>query len=96
MAQLTSAISEDNTRHEPYYQRGLAHHELGNYSGAINDFTRNISLVGETWGNLYLRGRAYDADGQTANALADYQASLALGPANGPANEMRQRIEQLG
>jgi formylglycine-generating enzyme required for sulfatase activity len=76
-------IALDPNLPDGYYHRAHAQHELGEYVQVVDDLTEVIALDADFdigykgWGNIYtLRGLAYNALGQDAQAIADFERAL--------------------
>lgn len=63
-----------------YFIWGYAKHELGNYNGAIADYTHAIRLKPDTAGFYALRGLARQQLEQYLDAIADYDKAIRLKP----------------
>jgi tetratricopeptide (TPR) repeat protein len=77
-------IANDGADSVAYLDRGVTNEKLGNLEPAIRDYTRSIELapsveVHVNRGNVYLNLQ------QSEQALADFNAALALAPDNLPA-----------
>lgn len=77
---LNIAISAKPDNFDGYFLRGVAKYSLGDYRGAIDDFTKTLDIH-----PLYVRALQYRgiSHAQLANyndALADYRAAIKLDP----------------
>jgi eukaryotic-like serine/threonine-protein kinase len=70
-----------------YELRGIAKNAIGDFSGAIGDFTRSIELSGEDDRPRLLcyRGWTYEASTAHRPAFQDFEAAIRLAPANAEA-----------
>jgi eukaryotic-like serine/threonine-protein kinase len=70
-----------------YELRGIAKNAIGDFSGAIGDFTRSIELSGEDDRPRLLcyRGWTYEASTAHRPALQDFDAAIRLAPTNAEA-----------
>jgi lipoprotein NlpI len=65
---------------QPYHNRAVAYHFMGDYDRAIADYTDVIRL-GPTNAAAYIdRGNAYRASGDFSRAIADYTDAIRLDP----------------
>lgn len=71
----------DQFEHYHYY-RGYMHFENGNLNHAVADLTLATREEPKNAAVFYQRGRAYDAQRMTAQAMADYTAVITLNPAD--------------
>jgi tetratricopeptide (TPR) repeat protein len=58
-----------------YYDRGLLHHLAGEYSLAVDDYTRALGLMNGSNDALEARGDAYEDEGRDDLARVDYYQS---------------------
>ena len=65
---------------ETYFVWGYAKHELGNYNGAIADYTKAIRLKPDYAGVYALRGLAKQQLEQYPAAIADYNKAIRIKP----------------
>ena len=76
-----------------YANRGVINYNIGDYGGAVDDFTRALDLNIHTEAKVYAnRGLAYEALFFDGLARADYEAALAADPGNAAA---ARRLEEL-
>ena len=68
------------------FNRGLVHHNQGNYQLAIADFTEALKLDPNNALVLATRGDAYRMQGEYDKALADFTEALRLDPTNAVAH----------
>jgi tetratricopeptide (TPR) repeat protein len=64
---------------DAYYGRGLAKYNLGNFRGAVEDFTASISLAPDRPESFHYRGLALRSLGDKINAAADVARAAAVG-----------------
>jgi tetratricopeptide (TPR) repeat protein len=64
----------------PYYNRGMARYEAGDFAGAIRDFDAAIALHPEDVDYFLNRGVARFALNDVAGALSDFRETLRLDP----------------
>ena len=65
---------------ETYFIWGYVKHELGDYNGAIADYTQAIQLKSDSAGFYALRGLAKQQLEQYLSAIADYDKAIRLKP----------------
>ena len=65
---------------DTYFRRGYARAELGDYKGAIADYTAVIRLQSDAADAYYNRGTVKAALGQYFAAISDYDAAIRLQP----------------
>lgn len=65
---------------ETYFQWGNAKYKLGDYVGAITDYTKSIRLKPDVASAYYVRGLAKGELGQHFAAIADYDIAIRLKP----------------
>jgi tetratricopeptide (TPR) repeat protein len=75
-----SEVIRLDPNYEAIIDRALIFEHKRDYKSAIADFTAAINLQPSRLGGLYWRADAYSAIGETANALSDYRAIVALPP----------------
>jgi tetratricopeptide (TPR) repeat protein len=63
-----------------WFEKGLNFIELGNYSAALNAFTKAIELYPKFFGSYLNRGFAYDMLGNQQQAINDYNKAIELAP----------------
>ena len=80
-----SVISHDPDNALMCNNRGNVRLSLGDFGGAIGDFTRAIELNPSLTVAYYNRGNAYGAKGDVAEAIKDYGRVLELNPQNADA-----------
>ncbi len=75
--------------------RGVIHFNLGDYAGAVDDFSTaldlNINVKAKTYGN---RGLSYEAMGFDNLAKTDYQAALTFRPGYELAERRLEELEK--
>ncbi len=67
---------------EIYYNAGFLHGELGQYSEAIDDYTRAISLEPDDPLAFVNRGIIHDYAGDLEAAISDYETAIEIDPRN--------------
>ena len=75
-----SAAIQINLHPWVYNNRGVARNALGQYKGALSDFTKAIELNPEYAGAYNNRGWAYYNLGEYKEAIADYDKAIELDP----------------
>ena len=63
---------------EFYVSAGIAKYDCGDYRGAINEFTKAITLKPDGWG-YFSRGETYLVLGNKREAQADFEEAIAQG-----------------
>ena len=86
---FTSTISYSQTSYD-YFNRGLAKIELGDYRGAITDFTKVIELKPKDIFAYDIRGSAKIELGDYRGAINDYSKAMQLDP-----NEQRYLVRGI-
>ncbi len=79
---LNTAIISKNDAFEAYFLRGIAKFSLGDYQGAVNDFTKTVKLHPLYVRAYQYRGISYDRLLDYAHAIRDYNKSLEIDPFN--------------
>ena len=91
----TTNVSNTHSEAEQYASLGMAAYDSGNYSGAISYFSQSIQL--DPQGANYMgRGMAYQALGETEQAIADFQKCLTLNPNAETRQEVEAYLQELG
>ena len=78
-------MAEDNSENPPetasdYYNRGFWRAHMGNYDGAIEDYTESLNQKPNDVYALLNRGSAWARKGEYDKALADYEEAIRLRP----------------
>ena len=77
LMEYTKALKTEKKDPSLFFERGDVKYHLGNYSGAIVDYTSSLQL--EISSQTYVaRGKAYLLDKQYDNALADFNETLKI------------------
>jgi tetratricopeptide (TPR) repeat protein len=84
LAIYSQAIRADPNDHSAYFSRGVAYANLRNYSLAIADYTKAISLRPDA-ASYVSRGNAYDEIGDHQRAFSDYRQAILADPNYDPA-----------
>lgn len=87
---FTMAIRLDSNNSNTYHARGLAHHQLGNFTNAIADFSQAISLYSDDAECYNARGNSYYAMNKLNKARKDWEKACAMGSMHG-----RENIERF-
>ena len=72
----------DTTNYWNYFFRGIAKYNLGDISGAKNDFDRSVSINPVFTNGYHYRGITSSRFGEYESALEDLQHALDLRPGN--------------
>lgn len=80
MATFSEAIEMAPEYAPPYYNRGRAHFEQGDFELAIADLTRAIDLDPNDLEMIYLRAHAFKLIGNDSRAYASYLRAVRLDP----------------
>jgi tetratricopeptide (TPR) repeat protein len=80
VASYSRAIELDPEVASAYYNRGLAHAELGDYDEAISNYTRAIDLDPEDASAYYNRGVVHAELGDYDEAISNYTRAIELDP----------------
>ncbi|MYB65221.1 tetratricopeptide repeat protein, partial [Candidatus Poribacteria bacterium] len=76
----TNAINRLPSLAEPYYNRGLVKHQLGEVDHAIEDYNTAIKLLPQLAEVYYNRGLAYDERGEYKLAIQDCNTAIKIDP----------------
>lgn len=79
---LTVAITAKPDKFEPYFFRGLAKYSLGDYDGAISDFSKSIEINPYFSYNYQYRGISKSQLNRYHEALKDFADAIHRGPNN--------------
>ncbi|XP_041526790.1 mitochondrial import receptor subunit TOM34 isoform X1 [Microtus oregoni] len=77
-----------------YSNRALCHLVLKQYKEAVKDCTEALKLDGKNVKAFYRRAQAYKALKDYKSSLADISSLLKIEPRNGPAQKLRQEVNQ--
>lgn len=77
LADLAYIIEQQPEDTDWYLIRAGKFFFLGRYEEAIEDYNTGLAIAPTNDWNRYMRGRCYEATGDTARAYADYQRALA-------------------
>lgn len=95
LADCNEGLRVDPKNLSGYPARGGVYLDKKFYASAILDYTKAIISGGGRAGlNHYGRGRAHEARGDKAKAIADYRESLKLWPSS--LNDARDALKRLG
>jgi len=64
----------------PFFNRGVAHEENGNFEQAIRDYTTVLAINAKSRKSLHRRGLTYSKMNMNEEAVQDYNAALQLAP----------------
>jgi len=76
---MLDTVIQNNPSSLAYFERGLAHKDMGNYGLAIADLTETLKLEPNMRGALWRRGMAYMRSGQNKKGRQDIEKAAALG-----------------
>jgi tetratricopeptide (TPR) repeat protein len=82
---LSRALQLDTNYGDAYYNRGVAHGDLGQYHKAIEDYNQAIRLDPNQADAFINRGNEYNNLGQYQQAIRDYNKSIKLDSNNADA-----------
>lgn len=88
------AIETDETNYVYFNNRAAAYHELKNYTKAIEDARKSISIENNAKAHARL-GAALWAQGKLREAKGEFEVAAALDPSNKAHKESMQTLEQL-
>nr|BAC57494.1 translocase of outer mitochondrial membrane 34a [Mus musculus] len=77
-----------------YSNRALCHLVLKQYKEAVKDCTEALKLDGKNVKAFYRRAQAYKALKDYKSSLSDISSLLQIEPRNGPAQKLRQEVNQ--
>ncbi|MBZ3890128.1 Mitochondrial import receptor subunit TOM34 [Sciurus carolinensis] len=83
-----------NLESTTYSNRALCHLALNQDKEAVKDCTEALKLDGKNVKALYRRAQAYKALKDYKSSLADISSLLQIEPRNGPAQKLRQEVNQ--
>ena len=69
--------THDSLNAEFYVSAGIAKYDCGDYQGAIDEFTKAITLNPDGWG-YFSRGETYLMLGNVSHAQADFEEAMAM------------------
>ena len=93
LADLNEGIAKDPTLALCYYARGDVHLSTRKYHEAVADLTHGLRLKPTVDGYIQ-RAHAHEQLCETQDALADYNAALALDPLSRAARSGAQRLSE--
>jgi tetratricopeptide (TPR) repeat protein len=76
---FTHALNIDPNNSNTYHARGLAYHQLGRYTAALNDYGRAINLYPDDAEYYNARGNTYYAMNKLAKAKQDWEKACEMG-----------------
>jgi len=76
---MFDTVIQNNPSNLAYFERGLAHKDLGKYGFAIADLTETLKIEPDMGGALWHRGMAYIKTGQKRKGRQDIEKAAALG-----------------
>jgi tetratricopeptide (TPR) repeat protein len=76
---MLDTVIQNNPSYLAYFERGIAHMDLGNYGLAIVDLTETLKVEPDMRGALWRRGMAYRKSGQKRKGRQDIDKAAALG-----------------
>ncbi|MCP4909872.1 MAG: tetratricopeptide repeat protein [Bacteroidetes bacterium] len=79
---LNTAVRSKKDAFEAYFLRGIAKFSLGDYRGAVADFTKTVKLHPLYSRAYQYRGISYDRLLDYAHAISDYDKALEIDPFN--------------
>ena len=79
---LNVAIGAKKDGFEAYFLRGIAKFSLGDYQGAVNDFSKTLEIHNLYTRAYFYRGICRDRLYDYAHALSDYNKALEIDPFN--------------
>lgn len=79
---LNTAVLSKKDAFEAYFLRGIAKFSLGDYRGAVTDFTKTVKLHPLYSRAYQYRGISYDRLLDYAHAISDYDKALEIDPFN--------------
>ncbi|XP_069845933.1 mitochondrial import receptor subunit TOM34 isoform X1 [Dipodomys merriami] len=83
-----------NLESATYSNRALCHLILKQYKEAVKDCSEALKLDGKNVKAFYRRAQAYKALKDYKSSLADISSLLQIEPRNGPAQKLRQEVNQ--
>jgi tetratricopeptide (TPR) repeat protein len=88
-------IQADPNNPETYIKRGSLKNNIGNYNGAINDFSKAIEIQPKNATCFLKRGDAKKFNHDNTGAIKDYNKSIEIDPNNGNVYFSRGEIRQF-
>ncbi|XP_040837365.1 mitochondrial import receptor subunit TOM34 [Ochotona curzoniae] len=94
LEKYSESLSFSNLESATYSNRALCHLVLKQYKEAVKDCTEALKLDGKNVKAFYRRAQAYKALKDYKSSFADISSLLQIEPRNGPAQKLRQEINQ--
>ncbi len=76
---MLDTVIQNNPSYLAYFERGMAHKDMGNNGFAIADLTETLKIAPDMRGALRRRGTAYMKTGQKRKGRQDIEKAAALG-----------------
>lgn len=76
---MLDTVIQNNPSYLAYFERGMAHMDMGNNGLAIADLTETLKLEPNMRGALWRRGMAYVKSGKKRKGRHDFEKAAALG-----------------
>jgi len=86
LIEINKGVAINPNDEKALLNRGFTNISLGNKEAGFRDLSRIIELAPENGGYYASRAGAYNTDGQTAKAIADYKQASKLNPRYGDQN----------
>lgn len=90
----SESLSFSNLESATYSNRALCYLVLKQYKEAVKDCTEALKLDGKNVKALYRRAQAYKALKDYKSSFADISSLLQIEPRNGPAQKLKQEVNQ--
>jgi tetratricopeptide (TPR) repeat protein len=96
IAQQNVHIKHNPNDAKMYYSRGKIYERIGNFDGAISDYTQVIRLCPNEAQGYFDRARIYFQKGDNTLAKSDLERTLQLDPDHDMAREGLEELRQMG
>ena len=80
VTKLNTALKYNPDGFEAYFLRGVAKYNLGDYSGAVSDFTNTVNIHSLYIRAYFYRGVCYEKLKDYYKAIADFDKAISLDP----------------
>ena len=80
VTKLNTALKYKPDGFEAYFLRGVAKYNLGDYAGAVSDFTNTVNIHSLYIRAYFYRGICYESLKEYYKALADFDKAISLDP----------------
>ena len=92
----SSNVSNIPSEAEEYANLGMAAYDDSNYNEALSYLNQSVQLDPNNDMTYYWRGVAFNASGETEQAIADFQKCLTLNPDANTRQQAETHLQELG